>query len=68
MLGYARHYRLLKELEINIPPLPEQQRIVGLLDEAFADLATATANTERKLVALEALKKSLLHEAFADNL
>lgn len=30
-----------------IPPLAEQERIVGLLDEAFAAIATATAHTER---------------------
>jgi len=36
---------------VNIPllPLPEQQRIVALLDEAFAGLATAKANAERNL-------------------
>jgi type I restriction enzyme S subunit len=36
-------------LAIPIPPLPEQQRIVTLLDEAFAGLATAKANAERNL-------------------
>lgn len=29
-LGYARHYKLLKELNIVYPPLPEQQRIVNI--------------------------------------
>lgn len=49
---------------IPVPPLLEQQRIVGALDEAFESLAIAKTNTERKLTALEALKKSLLHRAF----
>ena len=35
--------------EIPIPPLAEQQRIVGLLDEAFGGLATAKANAEKNL-------------------
>lgn len=39
----------LLEIEIPVPPLPEQQRIVALLDEAFAGLATAKANAERNL-------------------
>ena len=39
----------LKPLEIPIPSLPEQQRIVAILDEAFAGLATATANAEKNL-------------------
>ena len=30
-------------------PLPEQQRIVSILDEAFAGIATATANAEKNL-------------------
>lgn len=46
-LGYARHYRLLKELEIAYPPFPEQQRIVGILDEAFEGIATAKTNAEK---------------------
>ncbi|WP_254509221.1 restriction endonuclease subunit S [Anatilimnocola floriformis] len=38
----------LKQFPVPIPPLPEQQRIVGILDEAFVDIATAKANTEKK--------------------
>lgn len=34
---------------VPVPPLPEQPRIVALLDEAFAGLATAKANAERNL-------------------
>jgi type I restriction enzyme S subunit len=32
-----------------LPPLPEQRRIVGILDEAFAGIATAKANAEKNL-------------------
>ena len=63
-LGYARHYRLLKELEIKYPPLAEQQRIVGLLDEAFAGLATAKANAEKNLQNARALFESHLQSVF----
>ena len=35
-------------IPIPITPLFEQQRIVGLLDEAFAGIATAQANAEKK--------------------
>jgi type I restriction enzyme S subunit len=48
-LGYSRHFRLLKELLVGVPPLPEQHRIVALLDEAFAGIAKARENTERNL-------------------
>ena len=38
---------LAKSVVIPYPPLPEQRRIVGILDEAFAGIATAKANAEK---------------------
>ena len=35
--------------EVEIPPLPEQRRIVAILDEAFEGIATAKANAENNL-------------------
>ena len=59
-LGYARHFRLLKELEIVFPePLREQERIVAILDEAFAAIATATANAEKNLANARELFESV---------
>jgi len=63
-LGYARHYRLLKELEIKYPPLPEQHRIVAILDEAFAGIATAKANAEKNLQNARAIFESHLQSVF----
>ena len=63
-LGYARHYKLLKEQEIVYPPLPEQQRIVGILDEAFDSIATAKANAEKNLQNARALFESHRHSVF----
>jgi type I restriction enzyme S subunit len=53
---------------VPVPPLPEQRRIVGILDEAFDGIAVAKANAERKLAALDELKKSLLDQAFSGEL
>lgn len=39
----------VRQQEIVYPSLPEQRRIVAILDEAFAGLATATANAEKNL-------------------
>jgi type I restriction enzyme, S subunit len=57
-LGYARHYRLLKELAIAYPSTSEQQRIVAILDEAFDGIATAKANAEKNLQNARALFES----------
>lgn len=64
-LGYARHYRLLKEIEIRYPPLPEQQRIVALLDEACSGLATAKGNAERNLQNAHTIFESHLESVFS---
>ena len=63
-LGYARHYKLLRELEIAYPPLSEQRRIVGILDEAFEGIATAKANAEKNLHNARALFESHLNAVF----
>ena len=49
---------------IPVPPLPEQQRIVGILDEAFDGIATAKANAEKNLQNARALFESHLHSVF----
>jgi type I restriction enzyme S subunit len=54
-LGYARHYKLLKEVEIVYPTRLEQQRIVSILDEVFDDIATAKANAEKNFQNARAL-------------
>ena len=53
------------EIQIPIPPLAEQQRIVGVLDEAFAGLATAQANAEKNLQNARALFASYHNSIFA---
>lgn len=40
----------MRSIEIPVPPLPEQQRIVSLLDETFAALTKVHANAERNQV------------------
>ena len=55
----------LGALSIPIPPLPEQRRIVGILDEAFDGLATAKANAEKNLQNARALFESRLQSVFS---
>ncbi len=55
----------VRSQEIPVPPLSEQQRIVGILDEAFEGLARATANAEQNLRNARALFESHLQSVFA---
>ena len=55
----------LREIPIPLPPLPEQQRIVGILDKAFEGIATAKANTEKNLQNARALFEVYLESVFA---
>ena len=55
---------MLKEFEIPLPPLPEQQHIVSILDEAFAAIAKAKANAEQNLKNAKELFESYLQGVF----
>ena len=55
----------LKTIEIYFPTaLPEQQRIVSILDEAFAAIAKAKANAEQNLKNAKELFESYLQRVF----
>ena len=54
----------LVEIEIPIPPLDEQKRIVAKLDEAFVGLAKAKENAEKNLQNARALFESHLDSVF----
>ena len=56
----------LREFEISIPPLEEQQEIVALLDSAFEKIDKAKANVERNLKNAEELFQSALDEVFSN--
>jgi len=56
----------IENLEIPLPPLPEQQRLVALLDEVFAALATAKENAAKNLRNARELFESVLHGVFAN--
>jgi type I restriction enzyme S subunit len=54
----------LKEVPIPVPPLPEQHRIVAILDEAFDGIATAKANAEQNLQNARALFDTFLNAVY----
>jgi type I restriction enzyme S subunit len=53
---------------VPIPPLAQQAGIVSVLDGLIAESQRLESVYQRKLAALEALKKSLLHQAFSGHL
>jgi type I restriction enzyme S subunit len=56
----------LKEVAIPVAPLPEQRRIVSILDEAFEGIASAKANAEKNSQNARALFESHLQSVFAN--
>ena len=54
----------LASMVVPIPPLPEQKRIVAILDEAFAAIDKAMANTEKNFANAKELFRSQLNFIF----
>ncbi|EOH7148439.1 restriction endonuclease subunit S [Campylobacter coli] len=54
----------LKQIEIPLPPLKEQERIVGILDESFAKIDESIKILEQDLLNLDELMQSALQKAF----
>ena len=62
-LGYARHFKLLKEKSFFIPDLPIQQRIAERLDSAFENIDKMKANAEKQLTEARILFQKSLAKA-----
>ena len=56
---------LLRKIKIPVPPIAEQERIVGILDEAFEGIAAATAQAEKNLHNARELFQSVLQSTFS---
>jgi len=62
--GYSRHYRLLKEKEISLPPLPEQKKIAAVLLKIHRAIETQ----EKIIQSARDLKKSTMQHLFTRGL
>ncbi|WP_337195382.1 restriction endonuclease subunit S [Campylobacter sp. B0100352/1] len=58
------YFRDYKKEQIPIPPLKEQERIVGILDESFAKIDESIKILEQDLLNLDELMQSALQKAF----
>lgn len=59
---------LIEELPVLLPPLKKQMELVRILDSLREKTKRLEVLYERKLAALDALRKSLLHQAFTGEL
>jgi type I restriction enzyme S subunit len=56
---------ILKEIKVPLPPVPEQHRIVAILDDTFDGIANAKANAAKNLQNSRDLFKSHLQTVFS---
>lgn len=62
----AINQKLIKNLEIPIPPLNEQSRIVANIDELFSELDKAVDTLKTTKEQLEVYRQAVLKDAFSD--
>lgn len=60
--------KVLNDLDIPLPSLPEQHEIVRLIDDLLARERAAQQATEQALVSIDLMKKSILARAFRGEL
>ena len=58
----------IKNIEINLPPLAEQQRIVAEIESRLSQASASSACIENALQQAEALRQSILKKAFSGEL
>lgn len=63
--GYARHYQFIEKQELNVPSIPEQQRIVSRIEELFSSLDNAVETLHKTKEQLAVYRQAVLKEAFA---
>ena len=64
ILGYRRHFKIVKKDDFTIPPLEEQKRIVAKIDGLFTKIDKAISLTEESLKQAKNLLPSVLKEVF----
>lgn len=57
--------KVLKQIDVPIPPLEEQKQIVAILDKSFAAIDQAKANIEKNMENAKELFQSKLNEIFS---
>lgn len=65
-----KHFNInaAKEVMLHVPPMPEQLTIIKMVGSFREETQHLESIYQRKLTALDALRKSLLHQAFTGDL
>ena len=62
--GYARHYQHIEKMQLIVPSLPEQERIVARIEELFSELDKAVETLQTTKRQLEVYRQAVLKEVF----
>lgn len=62
--GYARHYQYIEKKELDIPPVPEQERIVARIEELFSELDNGVETLRKTKQQLAVYRQAVLTNAF----
>lgn len=62
--GYARHYQYIEKKELEIPPIPEQARIISRIEELFSQLDNGAETLQKTKQQLTAYRQAVLKQAF----
>ena len=66
--GYARHYQHIEKMDLYVPPIEEQRRIVSRIEELFSELDSAVETLQKTRQQLEIYRQAVLKEAFEGKL
>ena len=66
-LGYARHFKLLKNFDIPVPSLQEQEKVVERLDKVFENIDKLIEDSAKNIEIGKNLFFSFLNETFIGN-
>ena len=67
-LGYSRHFKILKEIQVPLPPRAEQDRIVAKLDTLFEQLEHINKSLDHIPTLLKNFRQQVLTQAVTGKL
>ena len=62
--GYARHYQYIEKKELEIPPIPEQARIISRIEELFSQLDNGAETLQKTKQQLAVYRQAVITSAF----